>query len=137
MQRKLWQQKSDEVLRIVQEADPPVQVIEVPDKSPFQEAVQSVWKQFEGTRVGELAKRIQDTPDTGGEPALKSKTRTLRLAHHHDSEHPTARAIESKMLRTLLPMPPFPPPTAHIIDDGCRSLSTCLSRMRITPFAFQ
>jgi TRAP-type C4-dicarboxylate transport system substrate-binding protein len=31
-----------------------------PDKAPFRQASQTVWKEFEGTEIGELARRITE-----------------------------------------------------------------------------
>jgi tripartite ATP-independent transporter DctP family solute receptor len=55
-QRALWAQTESENLKAVQEAG--VEIIH-PDKQPFVEAVQSVWQQFAGTEIGELAQEIR------------------------------------------------------------------------------
>lgn len=55
-QRKLWAETERENLAAVQEAG--VEIIR-PDKQPFVEAVQSLWQQFEGTEIGELAEEIR------------------------------------------------------------------------------
>lgn len=55
-QRKLWAEKEAENLRQVELAG--VTIIR-PDKEPFRDAVKSMWNQFEGTEIGELADRIQ------------------------------------------------------------------------------
>jgi len=54
-QRKLWDQKEKECLEAVEKAG--VKVTH-PDKAPFREAAKSVWTEFEGTEIGELAKKI-------------------------------------------------------------------------------
>jgi tripartite ATP-independent transporter DctP family solute receptor len=56
-QRKIWAEAEKADMKIVEEAG--VKVI-YPDKKPFQESVQSVWKEFEGTEIGELIKQIQE-----------------------------------------------------------------------------
>lgn len=56
-QRKLWAEKTEEALRVVQEDG--VTIIR-PDKKPFREAVQSMRAEFEGTEIGALAKRIEE-----------------------------------------------------------------------------
>ena len=55
-QRKLWAETERENLEAVQQAG--VEIIR-PDKQPFVEAVQSLWQEFEGTEIGELAKEIR------------------------------------------------------------------------------
>lgn len=55
-ERTLWAQTESESLKAVQEAG--VEII-YPDKQPFVEAVQSVWRRFEGTEIGELAQEIR------------------------------------------------------------------------------
>jgi TRAP-type C4-dicarboxylate transport system substrate-binding protein len=55
-QRKLWAQKQQENLEAVEKAG--VEIIR-PDKEPFRVAVESLWAEFDGTEIGELAKRIQ------------------------------------------------------------------------------
>ena len=62
-QRNLWKKVSDDCLAKVQAAG--VKVFH-PDKKPFQEAVQGIYKKYEGTHLGELIKeirRIQETSD--------------------------------------------------------------------------
>ena len=54
-QRELWAQKEKECLEAVEKAG--VKVTR-PDKAPFREAAKSVWTEFEGTEIGELAKKI-------------------------------------------------------------------------------
>jgi len=54
-QIKLWDQKEKECLEAVEKAG--VKVTR-PDKAPFREAAKSVWKEFEGTEIGGLAKKI-------------------------------------------------------------------------------
>jgi tripartite ATP-independent transporter DctP family solute receptor len=56
-QRQLWDQKEKECLDTVEKAGV---TITHPDKAPFREAAQSVWKEFEGTEISELAKRITE-----------------------------------------------------------------------------
>ena len=56
-QRKIWAEAEESDMKIVEKAG--VKVI-YPDKKPFQESVQSVWKEFEGTEIGELIKQIQE-----------------------------------------------------------------------------
>jgi TRAP-type C4-dicarboxylate transport system substrate-binding protein len=55
-QRKLWAQKQQENLEAVEKAG--VEIMR-PDKEPFRVAVESLWAEFDGTEIGELAKRIQ------------------------------------------------------------------------------
>ena len=55
-QRKLWNQVSDECLKKVQAAG--VKVYH-PDKRPFQEAVQGIYKKYEHTHLGELIRKIR------------------------------------------------------------------------------
>lgn len=55
-QRRLWDEAVERALTEVQRAG--VTIIR-PDRQPFRAAVQSVWAQFEGTPIGELAARIQ------------------------------------------------------------------------------
>jgi tripartite ATP-independent transporter DctP family solute receptor len=55
-QRQLWKEEVDRSLAAVAKAG--VEIIH-PDKEPFREAVQSFWHEFDGTRIGELAKEIQ------------------------------------------------------------------------------
>ena len=55
-QRQLWAQTERENIETVAAAG--VEIIR-PDKQPFVEAVQSVWKQFEGTEIGEFAAEIR------------------------------------------------------------------------------
>ncbi|MCJ7729513.1 MAG: TRAP transporter substrate-binding protein [Sedimentisphaerales bacterium] len=57
-QRRLWAEKEKECLDAVEKAGV---TITHPDKTPFRQAVQTMWKEFEGTEVGELAKRIMDS----------------------------------------------------------------------------
>jgi tripartite ATP-independent transporter DctP family solute receptor len=54
-QRQLWAQKEKECLDAVEKAG--VKITR-PDKTPFRQASQTVWKEFEGTEIGELANRI-------------------------------------------------------------------------------
>ena len=53
---KLWSVKESKSLAKVEEAG--VKIIR-PDKKAFREAVRPMWKEFEGTEIGELAKRIE------------------------------------------------------------------------------
>jgi len=55
-QRKLWKQVSDDCLKKVQEAGVKVYY---PDKRPFQQAVQSIYKKYEHTRLGGLIQEIR------------------------------------------------------------------------------
>ncbi|KPJ65404.1 MAG: C4-dicarboxylate ABC transporter substrate-binding protein [Coxiella sp. DG_40] len=54
-QRQLWVKKESENLREVEKAG--VTIIR-PDKEPFRKAVKSMWAEFDGTDIGELAKKI-------------------------------------------------------------------------------
>ncbi|MEN6427583.1 MAG: TRAP transporter substrate-binding protein [Phycisphaerales bacterium] len=56
-QRKIWAEAEWKDLETVQKQG--VTIIR-PDKAPFRESVQSVWKEFEGTEIGELIRRIQE-----------------------------------------------------------------------------
>ena len=56
-QRKLWAEKVEESMEKFKNAGV---IIIRPDKKPFREAVQSMWKEYEGTEIGELAKKIQE-----------------------------------------------------------------------------
>jgi tripartite ATP-independent transporter DctP family solute receptor len=56
-QRKIWTEAEKADLKVVQEAG--VKVI-YPDKKPFQESVQSMWDEFEGTEIGDLIKQVQN-----------------------------------------------------------------------------
>ena len=58
-QRKIWTEAEEADLKIVQTAG--AQVVQ-PDKGRFRDSVQSVWKQFEGTEVGDLIRQIQEVP---------------------------------------------------------------------------
>jgi len=55
-QRKLWAEKEKESLEKVEKAGVK---ISRPDKEPFRDAVQSMWKKYEATEIGELASRIK------------------------------------------------------------------------------
>jgi tripartite ATP-independent transporter DctP family solute receptor len=55
-QRQLWAQKEKENLQQVEKGG--VTIIR-PDKKPFRDAVKSMWDEFEGTQIGELADRIK------------------------------------------------------------------------------
>jgi TRAP-type C4-dicarboxylate transport system substrate-binding protein len=55
-QRQLWAQKEKENLQQVEKAGV---IIIRPDKKPFRDAVKSMWDEFEGTQIGELADRIK------------------------------------------------------------------------------
>jgi len=55
-QRQLWAEKEKENLHQVEKAG--VTIIR-PDKKPFRDAVKSMWSEFEGTQIGELADRIK------------------------------------------------------------------------------
>jgi tripartite ATP-independent transporter DctP family solute receptor len=56
-QRKIWAEAELSDLKTVEQAG--VKIIR-PDKVPFQQAVKSVWDEFEGTEIGDLIKRIQE-----------------------------------------------------------------------------
>jgi tripartite ATP-independent transporter DctP family solute receptor len=56
-QRKLWTEAEEADLKVVEDAG--VTVVR-PDKAPFRESVRSVWKEFEGTEIGDLINRIQE-----------------------------------------------------------------------------
>lgn len=56
-QRKLWKQQTDEALQAVEKAG---SKIHRPDKAPFVTATESMYKAIEGTRIGELARRIRE-----------------------------------------------------------------------------
>jgi tripartite ATP-independent transporter DctP family solute receptor len=56
-QREIWQLAEEEAIQAVKAAG--VEVIEFDDLSPFQEKVQSILLEFEGTIVGDLAERIR------------------------------------------------------------------------------
>jgi tripartite ATP-independent transporter DctP family solute receptor len=56
-QRKIWAEAEEADLKTVQEAG--AQVVR-PDKARFRDSVQSVWKEFEGTEIGDLIRQIQE-----------------------------------------------------------------------------
>lgn len=56
-QRKIWAEAEEKDMETVKQAG--VTVI-IPDKKLFQESVQSVWNEFEGTEIGDLIKQIQE-----------------------------------------------------------------------------
>ena len=56
-QRKLWREQTEESLAAVKKAGV---TIHQPDKSAFEKATASMYAAVEGTRVGELAKRIRE-----------------------------------------------------------------------------
>lgn len=56
-QRKIWAEAEESDLKIVEEAGVKVSY---PDKKPFQDSVQSMWDEYEGTEIGELIKQIQE-----------------------------------------------------------------------------
>jgi tripartite ATP-independent transporter DctP family solute receptor len=58
-QRKLWQEESDRNMRQLEEAGVKVYY---PDKEPFRRIVQPLYREFEGTPIGEYVKRIQAVP---------------------------------------------------------------------------
>ncbi len=60
-QRELWGEAERKALEVAREAG--VEVIEFDDLSPFQEKVQELWEEFEGTVVGDLAARIRELRD--------------------------------------------------------------------------
>lgn len=56
-QRKIWAEAELKDLEIVQQQG--AKIIR-PDKAPFRESVRPVWKEFEGTEIGELIQQIQE-----------------------------------------------------------------------------
>jgi len=56
-QRKIWAEAELTDLQTVQEQG--AKIVR-PDKVPFRESVRPVWKEFEGTEIGELIRRIQE-----------------------------------------------------------------------------
>jgi len=56
-QRELWAKKEKECLEAVAQAGVK---ISHPDKAPFKEATRSVWDEFNGTEIGDIAKRIAE-----------------------------------------------------------------------------
>ncbi len=56
-QRKIWSEAEEADLKIVQTAG--AQIVQ-PDKALFRDSVQSVWKEFEGTEIGDLIRQIQE-----------------------------------------------------------------------------
>jgi TRAP-type C4-dicarboxylate transport system substrate-binding protein len=56
-ERKLWQEYENQAIDKAKAAG--IQIIEVPDKKPFQAAVKPVWDKY-GPRFAEMIKRIQD-----------------------------------------------------------------------------
>ena len=56
-QRKLWKEFVDDCMQKMQAAG--LQVF-YPDKAPFKEKSRTLWQEFEGTKIGELAKRIEE-----------------------------------------------------------------------------
>jgi len=56
-QRELWKKVVKDSLKKAEESG--VTIIR-PDKEPFRRAVKSVWDEFEGTEIGELARRIRE-----------------------------------------------------------------------------
>ena len=56
-QRKIWAEAEEKDLKTVQ--DEGVTIIR-PDKGPFRESVRPIWKEFEGTEIGELIESIQE-----------------------------------------------------------------------------
>ncbi len=56
-QRKIWAEAELKDLQTVQEQG--AKIVR-PDKAPFRESVRPVWKEFEGTEIGELIQRIQE-----------------------------------------------------------------------------
>lgn len=56
-QRKLWREKTEEALRTVEEAGVS---IHRPPKEPFVEATKGMYAEFDGTRIGDLARRIRE-----------------------------------------------------------------------------
>jgi tripartite ATP-independent transporter DctP family solute receptor len=56
-QRKLWTQQTEEALEAVEQAGV---TIYRPDKSPFVDAMAPMYAAIEGTRIGELARRVRE-----------------------------------------------------------------------------
>ena len=56
-QRKIWAEAELKDLETVQQQG--ARIVR-PDKAPFRESVRSVWKEFEGTEIGELIQQIQE-----------------------------------------------------------------------------
>jgi tripartite ATP-independent transporter DctP family solute receptor len=56
-QREIWAQAEEKDLETVRQQG--VTIVR-PDKAPFRESVRSVWKEFEGTEIGELIQQIQE-----------------------------------------------------------------------------
>ena len=56
-QRKIWAQAEERDLETVRQQG--VTILR-PDKAPFRESVRSVWKEFEGTEIGDLIQQIQE-----------------------------------------------------------------------------
>jgi len=56
-QRKIWSEAEHADIKTVEESG--VTIIR-PDKKAFQEAVKPIWKEFEGTEIGELINKIQE-----------------------------------------------------------------------------
>jgi tripartite ATP-independent transporter DctP family solute receptor len=56
-QRKIWAEAEEADLKIVQTAG--ARIVQ-PDKALFRTSVQSVWKEFEGTEIGDLIRQIQE-----------------------------------------------------------------------------
>ncbi|MGE5295640.1 MAG: TRAP transporter substrate-binding protein, partial [Solirubrobacterales bacterium] len=56
-QRKIWAEAELEDLEMVQQQG--AKIVR-PDKEPFRESVRSVWREFDGTEIGELIREIQE-----------------------------------------------------------------------------
>ena len=56
-QRKIWAEAERKDLETVQQQGV---TVTRPDKAPFRESVRPVWKEFEGTEIGELIQQIQE-----------------------------------------------------------------------------
>lgn len=56
-QRRIWAEAELKDLQTVQEQGAKVSR---PDKAPFRESVRSVWKEFDGTEIGQLIRQIQE-----------------------------------------------------------------------------
>ncbi|MBM4024772.1 MAG: TRAP transporter substrate-binding protein [Planctomycetes bacterium] len=56
-QRQLWAEAEEADLKTVQEAG--AKIVR-PDLAPFRASVQTVWKEFEGTEIGDLIRQIQE-----------------------------------------------------------------------------
>jgi tripartite ATP-independent transporter DctP family solute receptor len=56
-QRRIWAEAEEKDLQVVQEGGA---TVVRPDQGPFRTSVQRVWKEFEGTDIGDLIRQIQE-----------------------------------------------------------------------------